>query len=195
MVATRSSVYNRGQPPRAFLLELLSWGRSTHDSVFAPNNEVDIYSKIKPELGPWRDIMHRRAAMLEVLRVLAGFESSWDWMEGVDTSKLQDDTAENAEAGAWQISYDSRRLHTELSGMLIDAGIHNGIDFQRATKHDHTFAMDYVSRLMRHNTHHNGPLYKGDERAHIRKSLRHEKHSIYPWLNRQSVEEFILLMA
>jgi hypothetical protein len=34
----------------------------------------------------WDDLQHRRAAMLEVMRVHAGFESSWNWKQGVDTT-------------------------------------------------------------------------------------------------------------
>ncbi len=189
-VKTRQAVFNRGVPNRQFLEELVMWGRAADPAIFAPNDRYDIYNKIKPELGPWEDPIARRAAMLEVLRVLAGFESSWDWMEGSDTSRESEDTDENDEAGAWQVSYDSRKLSTKLSAMLIDAGIHNGIDFQRVMKHDHTFAMDYVATLLRWNTKHNGPLYKGDERLAIRRSLRGAEHSIYPWLSKASMTEF-----
>jgi hypothetical protein len=187
---TKQPVLNRGIPSDSFLKELIVWGRSADDLIFAPNTHFDIYSKIKDELGPWESPIHRRAAMLEVLRVLGMFESSGDFTEGVDTSRLGDDTPENAEAGAWQVSYDARYIAAELRILLVSKGITDGIAFQRAMKFDHPLAMEFVARLMRYNTKHNGPLYKGDERLAIRRSLRGEEHSIYPWLLRNAVEEF-----
>lgn len=192
---TKRKVFNRGIPPDSFLEELVNWARTAPDEIFAPNPHNDIYSKVKPELGPYESLLHRKAVMLEVMRVLAGFESSWDWKEGVDTSRLGDDTPENSEAGAWQVSYDARRLHPELASLLRDRGISDGITFQRKMKFDHPLAMEFVARLMRVNTRHNGPLYKGDERNAIRSSLRGEEHSIYPWLSREAVEEFEALLA
>lgn len=186
----RSEVLNRGIPPMAFLVEMVEWAKTAPDDIFAPNEFADIYSKVKPELGPYENLTHRKAVMLEVMRVLAGFESSWDWKEGVDTSRLGSDTPENSEAGAWQVSYDGRRLSPELPPLLAARGVTNGIEFQRAMKFNHPLAMEFVARLMRRNTKHNGPLYKGDERDAIRSSLRDEKHSIYPWLSRDAVKEF-----
>lgn len=193
--AALSKVFNRGTPGVIFLTEMVTWAKSAPDEIFAPNDRADIYGKVKSELGPWRGISHRKAAMLEVLRVLAGFESSWDWKEGVDTSRLGEDSPENSEAGAWQVSYDARGLSPgpdggELRGLLRAKGIANGVKFQQAMKFDHVLAMEFVARLMRWSTKHNGPLYKGDERAGIRRSLRGEEHSIYPWLRKEAVEEF-----
>ena len=74
--------------------------------------------------------------------------------------------------------------------MLNAEGVSNGVIFQRAMKFNHPLAMEFVALLMRFNTKHNGPLYKGDERIAIRSSLRGEEHSIYPWLRRDAVEEF-----
>lgn len=196
--ATNARVFNRGMTPDSFLKELVEWGRSAYVEIFDPNDVMDgsdIYNKIKTELGPWTDLLTRRCAMLEVMRVLAGFESGWDWTEGVDTSRLGSTTPENAEAGAWQVSYGSRHSSLELQ-ILLDANkITNGIQFQQAMKFNHVLAMDYVSRLMRHNTRENGPLYKGAERDAIRKSLRGPEQSIYPWLSRWAVEEFKILLS
>lgn len=187
---TKRSVLNRGIAPDDFLRELVEWGRSAPDDIFEVNPLRDIYAKVKPELGPYESLLHRKAVMLEVMRVLAGFESSWDWKEGVDTSRLGDDTPENSEAGAWQVSYDARLLHPSLREVLERAGIQNGVEFQCAMKFNHTLAMEFAARLMRVNTRHNGPLYKGEERNAIRRSLRGEEHSVYPWLSRESVGEF-----
>ncbi|MEY2512011.1 MAG: hypothetical protein QOE26_2774 [Verrucomicrobiota bacterium] len=190
-----SHVFNRGRPSIAFLDELVAWAKKAPDEIFAPNTEADIYGKVKAELGPWESPLHRRAAMLEVMRVLAGFESEWDWTEGVDTSRLGNETPENSEAGAWQISYDARLLSPELKALLVAKGIATGLRFQQVTKLDHPFAMEFVARLMRHNTKHNGPLYKGAERLAIRKSLRSEEQSIYPWLRPAAMKEFMGLLA
>lgn len=173
-------------------MEMVNWAKSAEDVIFTKNPHADIYSKVTSELGPFESLLHRKAVMLEVLRVLAGFESSWDWKEGVDTSRLGTTTPENAEAGAWQISFDSRMLFKDQAAKLIWIyGISGGISFQQITKHNHQFALEWVSRLLRCNTKHNGPLYKGQERIAIRKSLRGEDHSIYPWLRRSCVQEFM----
>jgi hypothetical protein len=193
--ACKAMVFNRGVPPDSFIEKLIEWGKKAADEIFAPNEEADIYGKIKGELGPWNGPIHRKAAMLEVMRVLAGFESSWNWTEGVDTSRVGSDTPENSEAGAWQVSYDARHIAPELAELLQTKGIRNGIEFQRAMKFDHPLAMEFVARLMRHNTKHNGPLYKGEERRAIRSSLRGPEHSIYPWLSRASVAEFIRFLT
>jgi hypothetical protein len=187
---TKRRVFNRGSAPNTFLTEMVEWAKGASDDIFEVNPLNDIYAKVRSELGPYDNLRHRKAVMLEVMRVLAGFESSWDWKEGVDTSRLGDDTPENSEAGAWQVSYDARRISPELAKILRDQGIHDGITFQRAMKFDHPLAMEFVARLMRINTRHNGPLYKGSERDAIRRSLRGAEHSIYPWLSRESVGEF-----
>lgn len=194
-VASSLKVLNRGKAPEHFLREMVVWARSAPDEIFEVNSLIDIYSKVKPELGPYTSLAHRKAVMLEVMRVLAGFESSWKWNEGVDVSRQSDDTAENSEAGAWQVSYDARRLAPVLKKLISSKGIKNGVEFQRITKSDHEFAMEFVSRLMRENTKHNGPLYKGDDRMVIRKSLRGAEHSIYPWLSKDAVKEFEELLS
>lgn len=188
--STKAKVFNRGVAPDSFLTELVEWGKTASEDIFTVNANADIYGKVRAELGPWTSILHRRAAMLEVMRVLAGFESSWDWNEGVDTSRLGSDTPENSEAGAWQVSYDARAIALELRALLTKNGITNGIKFQQSMKFNHPLAMEFVARLMRHNTKHNGPLYRGKERDAIRSDLRSPKHSIYPWLSRDAVKEF-----
>lgn len=183
-------VFNRGKCPQSFAEELIKWARCAPDSLFEVNAYADIYLKTKLELGPWRGLSHRKAAILEVLRVLAGFESSWKWSEGVDTSKAVINTKENAEAGAWQVSYDSRKLHSSLATFLRERNILSASQFQAAMKTNKPLAIEYVARLLRFNTLHNGPLYKGPERKIIRAPLRGEEHSIYPWLRRSCVDEF-----
>ena len=188
-VAAKAKVLNRGSAPDAFLAEMVAWAKGAPETIFAQNALYDIYSKVKGELGPFERPLHRRAIMLEVMRVLAGMESSWDWTEGVDTSKLGESTPENAEAGAWQVSYDARASAPELRSLLLANGVTGGVKFQQAMKFNHPLAMEFIARLMRYNTLHNGPLYKGDERNTIRLSLRGPENSIYPWLSRDSVKE------
>jgi hypothetical protein len=192
---TKRRVFNRGTASDSFLTEMIEWAKNAPNEIFEPNPLNDIYAKVRPELGPYENLRHRKAVMLEVMRVLAGFESSWDWKEGVDTSRLGNDTPENSEAGAWQVSYDARFLHQSLRDLLARRGITNGIKFQQAMKFDHPLAMEFVARLMRVSTFHNGPLYKGEERAKIRSSLRSAEHSIYPWLSREAVGEFEALLS
>lgn len=178
-IATKQHVYNRGVPPTDFLEELLAWGRNAPEEIFEPNQFSDVYSSVYNTLGPWQDTQHRRAVMLEVLRVLAGFESSWDWNEGVDESSHQPKNPQNTEAGAWQVSADSMHWGQELKDLVLEkVGTLDGTAFQKATKADHPFAMEYIARLLRRTVAANGPV------------LRHE---IDPWLRKDAVEEFLSL--
>lgn len=175
-IATKQHVLNRGVPSDDFLDQLVAWGKQASDDIFAPNTVSDIYSSIKNSLGPWRDLKHRRAAMLEVMRVLAGFESSWDWNEGRDTNNPTSITPETIEAGAWQVSANSMSFGQELKDLVQrEVGTFDGNDFQKAMKENHPLAMEYVARLLRRTTGHHGPV------------LRHE---IDPWLRRDAVDEF-----
>lgn len=188
--ATKARVYNRGCPPDGFLTELVNWGKTAPEEIFAVNSEPqDVYDHIRPFLGPWESILHRRAAMLEVLRVLAGFESSWNWNEGVDTTNASSNRPETEEAGEWQVSENSEFFGHDLKALVAAKvgdrdgdGDVDGCDFQIAMKLDHPLAMEYIARLLRHTIRHNGPL------------LRNGTNSVYPWLSRDSVKEFEQLL-
>ncbi len=71
--ATKARVLNRGKPPDSFLNELVEWGRSAPADIFSPRPEtkgkpdLDIYAQVNPFLGPWHNLLHRRAAMLDLL--------------------------------------------------------------------------------------------------------------------------------
>ena len=174
--ATKQHVFNRGVPPDDFLDQLVAWGKTAPDEIFAPNTVTDIYSNVLDVLGPWEGIEHRRAVMLEVMRVLAGFESSWDWNAGVDVTNPTSDTPTTMEAGAWQVSANSMGFGQDLKDLVLArAGSLDGTDFQRAMKQDHTLAMEYIARLLRHTVNHNGPV---------------KRHEIDPWLRRDAVTEF-----
>lgn len=182
--AAKHPVLNRGSAPDSFLDELVAWGRTAPEEVFAVNaTPVDIYTVLRPELGPWTGIQHRRAVMLEGLRVLALFESSANWNEGVDTTNTSSMShLTGQETGAFQVSYDSLGFGADLKAL---ATAHCGQDFGIVTfiekmKSDHPFAIEYAARLLRHTVKANGPV------------LRRE---INPWVRRDAVAEFEALLA
>jgi hypothetical protein len=186
--ATKVRVKNRGIPPDEFLTELVQWGKHADNSIFAPNpNPADIYASVKSILGPWTpltDLSYRRAAMLEVMRVLAGFESSWNWNEGRDITNPTSVTHETTEAGAWQVSMNAIDFGQDLKDLtknIIGSDSYDdGDKFQAEMKSNHIFAMEFIARLLRHTCKHNGPV------------LRHE---IDPWLSRASTSEFQHLLG
>jgi len=157
--ATKHRVSNRGIPPDAFLDELVRWGKSAPEEIFVPSGAHDVYSNVVGVLGPWQGTGHRRAVMLEVMRVLAGFESSWRWNEGRDISNPASVTATTIEAGAWQVSANSMGFGPELRNLVqARVGSLDGNAFQRAMKVDHGLAMEYIARLLRRTVNHNGPV-------------------------------------
>ena len=179
--ATKQKVHNRGVPPDSFLDELIDWGLSAPDSVFARNDTFDIYSSVVSDLGPWTSLPQRKAALLEVLRVLAGFESSWKWDAGVDTTNPTSNTPCTEEAGAFQCSGNSMGLSPELKQLLLDStGSSTCETFIAHTKSDHRFAIDYCARLLRLTTKHHGPVKHRD---------------INPWLRRNAAAEFMRFLA
>jgi hypothetical protein len=173
--AAKHSVLNRGVPPDSFLDELVAWGKIAPDEIFIPNSGRDIYSNVFAKLGPWHGSDHRRCVMLEVMRVLAGFESAWNWNEGRDVGGA---SAENQsrEAGAFQVSADSLGWGQELKDLVLKrAGSLDPTDFQRAMKRDHQLAMEYIARLLRRTVDANGPV---------------KRHEIDKWLRKDAVAEF-----
>lgn len=179
-IATRQKVLNRGIPPTAFLDELVAWGKTAAPEIFAPNPLDDVYSSVVGTLGPWQGALHRRAAMLEVMRVLAGFESSWQWNAGRDTTNPTSVTPDTIEAGAWQVSANSIGFGQELKDLVMaTVGSIDGTKFQAEMKANHPFAMEYIARLLRRTTHHNGPV---------------KRHEIDEWLRRDAVAEFQALL-
>jgi hypothetical protein len=178
----KSKVKNRGQPPDSFLIELVDWGRAADEEIFAPNpNPADIYAYAKPILGPWENLLHRRAAMLEVMRVHAGFESSWNWNEGVDVTNQASMThLDGQETGIFQVSFDSTHLGTSINQFAISKGIGTVGSFIPEMKSNHPLALEYYARLVRINIKWAGPL------------LRHE---VDPWLSKASVSQFQELLT
>lgn len=184
MKAVFSPVANRGTPPQSFINQLVEWARTAPDDIFAPNDDPeDVFNRLRPILGPWESLIHRRAAMLELLRCLAGFESSWNWREGVDTTNATSmRNIEGRETGIFQVSFDSLRLDDALNTgddlhqcVMRYCGaldIHKFIDLMKL---DHVFALEYGSRLLRNNYSWDGPI---------------KRHEIDKYLNREAVTEF-----
>jgi hypothetical protein len=144
------------------------------------NDVYDVYSSVFEELGPYRTLAYRRGVMLEILRVLAGYESSWDWNVGVDVTNPTSVTPETIEAGAFQVSANSMRYGEELRALVVRAaGTDDPDEFQAAMKRDHRLAIEYAARLLRRTTLHHGPV---------------KRHEIDPWLKRGAAEEFAELL-
>jgi len=180
-IACRQKVHNRGAAPAAFLVELIDWGRTAEDDLFSRNDAFDIYASVAAVLGPWRGDLHRRAVMLEVLRVLAGFESSWTWTAGRDITNPSSDTPCTEEAGIFQCSGNSMDFSPQLKQLLLDASGDTGCgSFIVTSKSNHRFALDYCARLIRITTKHHGPIKNGH---------------IHPWLRRDAVDEIMRCLA
>ncbi len=195
----KAGVWNRGTPPDSFLNELLDWARKAPDVIFAPNTvPVDIFTVIKSSLGTkigedsmeapiykWDDLLHRKSALLEAMRVHAGFESSWNWNEGVDlTNKTSMKNKTGEETGIFQVSFDSEWLGAEALGSFsAQNDIETPEKFITAMKVNHELALEYYARLSRISIRWAGPL------------LRHGSDSIYPYLKRDAVLEFQKFLA
>jgi len=176
-VACTQRVHNRGKPPKALLNELVDWAQTAPEEVFQKNDKFDIYSSVVSELGPWTGPTHRRAVMLEVLRVLGGFESSWDWNAGRDITNPNSDSPCTEEAGIFQCSGNSMNFSSTLKDLLVATGSDGSCpSFIKTTKTNHPFAIEYCARLIRFTTKHHGPI-KG--------------RYINPWLRRDAVQEFM----
>lgn len=179
-IACRHKVLNRGQPPVAFLDQLVDWGVSAPNEIFSPNNRPDIYSVVKNELGPWANDLERRAAMLEVLRVLAGFESSWKWNAGRDITNPNSNTSCTEEAGILQCSGDSMAFDHSLKALVQTVAGRTDCDtFRATTKANHPFALEYCARLLRFTIRHHGPV---------------RDHHIQPELRRDAMAELLGLL-
>ncbi len=185
----KQPVLNRGVPSDSFLTQLVEWAKTAPDEIFAPRKDEpgtsDIFNQLRPILGTktpdgrfvWDNLTHRKAALLEAMRVHAGFESSWNWNEGVDTTNQTSmRNIRGQETGAWQVSFDSTDIH---NGAMKSFAQQNGIgtpeEFIKKMKNDHQLAMDYYGHLVRINTKWAGPI------------LRHEFDR---WLKRDAMAEF-----
>ena len=175
-----SSIDNRGRPPKKWLEELISWAATENMAVFEPNDRFDIYNVVADQLGPYLSIWQRRAVMCEVLRVLAGFESSWNWNEDYDVANPREDNDVTKSAGAFQVSADSMALHRSLAEFAHASGVVTAEDFRSLMMSNHAFACGYTARLLRITTRHHGPV---------------RDRRINPWLSRKAVAAFVDALA
>jgi hypothetical protein len=176
-LALKAPVYTRGVPPDSFLDELVAWGKSAPDEIFQPNDKPDIYGSVKSVLGPWNGLVHRKAVMLEVLRCLGGFESSWNWREGVDrTNRTSMTHIEGQETGIFQVSFDSTLFDPSLRECVRRyCPAVNAQNFIDKMKSNHLFALEYCARLLRFSIAWDGPI---------------KRREIHSWLRRDAVDEF-----
>lgn len=170
-VATKHPVSNRGVCPDSFLDQLVEFGRNAPDEIFPPNAKPDIYGAVANVLGPWQGLLHRKAAMLEVLRVAAAEESSWNWQEGVDsTNPASMSHPEQAETGAFQVSYDSLGFDPSLRACVVK---YTGSDhlnvFLQEMKAQPQLACEYCARLFRFSIRWSGPAIHGVIAANVRR--------------------------
>ncbi|HEY6230371.1 MAG TPA: hypothetical protein VIW64_03825 [Pyrinomonadaceae bacterium] len=181
-VACKKKVFNRGVPPESFLNELIDWARQAPDEIFEKNNNHDVYSNVAAELGPFANLRQRKAVMLEVLRVLGGFESSWDFNAGRDITNPTSNTPCTEEAGIFQCSGNAMELDRSLDNLLKNAsgGQTSCEKFIVVTKQNHRFAIEFCARLLRFTVNHHGPV-------------KHKK--INPFLRRDAVSEFQHFLA
>ncbi len=173
----KAAVYDRGLPPDSFLAALIQWAPTASDEIFAPNSRLDIYSSVRSVLGPWQGFPHRKAAMLEVLRCLAGFESSWNWNAGVDTTNRASMTyIDGQETGIFQVSFNSAGFDPSLRDCVKRfCGKVSAQAFIDRMKVDHDFALEYCARLLRFSIAWDGPI---------------KRRELHPWLRRDAVDEF-----
>lgn len=155
--------HGHGGVPDSFLFSLLTVGKlemATHPEVFAHNDHLgdkDIYNLIGNKFGPLDTLVKRVAAMLEVLRIIAGDESDWNPKEGADTT-AGPETPDEEEAGEFQMSNNSRHLGADLDDYLNAHGIHTAQDFINGMKSDPAVDIGYVMRLLRDSTRWDGPV-------------------------------------
>lgn len=96
-------VSNRGTAPFSVVKDIVEALRATPESVFAENNNADVFGAVKAELGPWTSLKQRAASLGAVMVVQSGFESGWNYFEGRDKS-ASNTSACTAEAGLYQTS-------------------------------------------------------------------------------------------
>lgn len=192
-------VLNRGSAPDSYLEESIAWCKTASDLIFAPNDvPVDIFTCIKSSLATpigtdasgtqlyhWESLEQRRASVLEAMRVHAGFESSWNFNEGVDTTNPTSEShITGQEAGIFQVSFNSEWLgHDGMKNFAIANGIDTPEKFIAKMKSDHALAFGYYARLARISMAWAGPF------------LRHGPNSVYPWLRRDARDEFMQRLA
>jgi hypothetical protein len=160
-----------GPVPAEFLNELVSVIAELPDEMFEVNDRADIYWHLHPVFSPYADLTYRRAVMCEALRVDGGFESDWNWEEGVDNTNHTSLThLVGQETGLWQVSADSLIFDPSLPACLDRVvGAHDVETFIKSMKTNHALAIEYVVRLLRFNTSWSGPINRNEVLWNVRR--------------------------
>lgn len=144
-------------PPTEFLDTLIETVCGMTDSIFAPNAELnDVYSEVSKELPFTKDILTRKAYMCMILLALLAFESDYKWEEGADTT-AGPEKPDEVETGIAQVSANSMNFG-DLREFAATVGIKTTEDFIRLMKIKHSFAIQYIIRLLRITYKANGPI-------------------------------------
>jgi len=192
-----SKVHNRGIPPVSFIETLVYAMRTLPDEIFGTDyrsrTEDDIYSWLhkQGEVSQVASYGRRRAIMCEVLRVLGGFESSWDWKAGRDVTNASSNRPETTEAGIFQCSANSVNFDASLIACFswyayvyeMPAWVDmkkSGFNFQWMSKNVFGYAIDHCVRLLRFTIRHHGPILRGE---------------ILPWISLDGIREFEALLS
>jgi N-acetylmuramoyl-L-alanine amidase len=195
--AVFSKVYNRGIPPVSFIETLVYAMRKLPDEIFGTDyrsrTEDDIYSWLhkQGEVSQVASYGRRRAIMCEVLRVLGGFESSWDWKAGRDVTNASSNRPETTEAGIFQCSANSVNFDASLIACFswyayvyeMPAWVDmkkSGFNFQWMSKNVPGYAIEHCVRLLRFTIRHHGPILRGE---------------ILPWISLDGIREFESLLS
>tara|TARA_R110000772_G_scaffold143235_1_gene252748 strand:- start:16903 stop:18162 length:1260 start_codon:yes stop_codon:yes gene_type:complete len=180
-----AKVYNRGRPPKEFLLKLIEWAKQADDEIFSltyKGEERDIYRELINQRPDLKD-SDRVALMCEVLRVMAGFEAAWQWEEGRDVTNSTSNRPETEEAGIFQVSANSMYFSSTLTDCFVRYGGASSRDyrtFRRLMKEIPNFAFEYTARLLRFTIRHHGPVKRGE---------------IFQWISTDAVDEFERVLA
>lgn len=158
-------------PPDSFLVPLIIWAKAEEDSVFEKNNNHDIFSIVSEELGPFDTLIKRKAVLCAVMIIIAGDESDWNWREGRDVTAGQQ-TEDQKEAGAFQVSNDIRHTDSAIDAWLNSKGIHTGLQFQASVKGDPILDCALVARVLRANYKRwDGPINRGWVEAQVKREM------------------------
>jgi hypothetical protein len=158
----------RGTPKKDVVEEIIEYVSEMPDSDFSVNAKYDIYSHMAPKFSEYtKGIKKRRALMAAVLTNLAGWESTWDWNEGIDTTNISSTKSKcSEEAGLLQTSGDAMNFDKSLV-RLFESSCKA---YTKGTKCDrfiacskdpganHRFTVIFTAMLLRHTTNHHGPI-------------------------------------
>lgn len=180
-----SVVYNRGAPPVAFIDELVLWAKFAGDDVFMPNDSNDIYAKYAPVLGPWTSLPQRKAGMMEMLRVLAGYEVAGHGRP--EPTRIILITARQQPRRGSSRCRRTRWPLATLKTRLFAFWQHRSGRFYPGDETDTFFALDYAARLLRLTINANGPVLHDDLASGDKKYLHH-------WLSPSAMNEFMALI-